>query len=210
MTRQLCLVSILSFVVFGSATQNLSYAASTPPQTSSIVTWSIDPAHTKPSFSVRHMMISNVTGSFDKVTGNVRYDGKNLATANVEATIDASSIDTANAQRDSHLKSPDFLDITKYPTITFKSKTIIPIGEHQAKIIGDLTMHGVTKEIALDLKEITPEIKDPRGKTRVGAMATAALNRKDFGISFNGTMDNGGALVGDEVYVTLEVELIKS
>jgi polyisoprenoid-binding protein YceI len=208
--RQLFSVLILITLGFAALPGAQCYAASAPPQTIGSATWTIDPAHTKPSFSIRHMMISNVTGSFDKVTGSVRYDGKNLSNAYIEAVIDTASIDTANAQRDTHLKSPDFLDTAKYPKITFKSKTIIPVSEHQAKITGDLTMHGVTKEIILDLQEITPEIKDPYGKTRVGATATATLNRKDFGISFNGMMDSGGAIVGDMVNVSIEAELVKN
>jgi polyisoprenoid-binding protein YceI len=210
MTRQFFSILMLIALGFSSVSDSRCYAATIPPQTIEASTWTIDPAHSKPSFSIRHMMISNVTGCFDKVAGTVRYDGKNLSNAYVEATIDASSIDTSNAQRDTHLKSPDFLDTAKYPTITFKSKTIAPMSDHQAKITGDLTMHGVTKEIILDLQEITPEIKDPRGKTRVGATATATLNRKDFGISFNATMDNGGAMVGDQVSVSIAVELVKN
>lgn len=189
-----------------------SYALtdSTTSSVPEVACWEIDPAHTKPTFSIRHMMISNVTGCFDRVRGAVHYDGKRIGAADINATIDASSIDTSNSQRDTHLRSADFLDTAKYPTITFKSKTIIPVGEHQAKIVGNLTMHGVTREIVLDTKEVTPAIKDPQGKTRVGAFATAAINRKDFGINFNALMDNGGAMVGDEVYINLEVELVKN
>lgn len=170
--------------------------------------WTIDPAHSSARFAIRHMMISNVNGSFGKVTGNVQYDGKNLPKANVEATIDVNSIDTNEPKRDEHLRSKDFFDAEKYPTITFKSKKVIQDKEG-FKILGTLTMHGVSKDVTLDAEPMGP-IVNAHGKTRTGTSATTKINRKDFGISYNAALDNGGAMVGDDVKITLDVEMVKS
>lgn len=168
--------------------------------------WKLDPAHTKAGFTVKHMMVSNVRGEFAKVTGTAHYDGKSLDDSGVSAIIDVSSINTGEPQRDQHLKSPDFFDAAKYPTITFKSKKV----ESDAdgfKITGDLTMHGVTKTVTLTAEALPPPIKDPMGFLRTGTEARTKINRKDFNLAFDKVMDNGGALVGDDVDVTIEVEL---
>ncbi|MBX9877089.1 MAG: YceI family protein [Candidatus Obscuribacterales bacterium] len=170
--------------------------------------WTIDPAHSSARFSIKHMMISNVNGSFGKVSGNVQYDGKNLPKATVEAVIDVNSIDTNEPKRDEHLKSKDFFEVDKYPTITFKSRKITQTKDG-FKILGTLTMHGVSKEVTLDAEAMGP-IVNAHGKTRTGTSATAKLNRKDFGISYNAALDNGGAMVGDDVKITLDVEMVKS
>ena len=169
-------------------------------------TWQIDPAHTNVSFSVRHMMISNVRGEFTKVSGTVEGDEKTPTQAVITATIDAASIDTREAKRDGHLKSPDFLDVAKYPTITFKSKKIEPAAAGQFKVTGDLTLHGVTREVVLDVSDVTAPIKDPMGRTRAGARATTKIDRKDFGINWSKAMDGGGLVVGDEVAIDVDVE----
>ena len=169
-------------------------------------TWQIDPAHSNVSFSVRHMMVSNVRGEFTKVSGSVEGDEKAPTQAVINATIDASSINTREEKRDTHLKSADFLDVAKYPTITFKSKKIEPSGAAQFKVTGDLTLHGVTKEVVLDVSDVTPPIKDPMGKTRAGAHATTQIDRKDFGINWSKTMDGGGLLVGNDVDISIDVE----
>ena len=169
-------------------------------------TWQIDPAHSNVSFSVRHMMISNVRGEFTKVSGTVEGDEKTPTQAVITATIDAASIDTREAKRDGHLKSPDFLDVAKYPTITFKSKKIEPAAAGQFKVTGDLTLHGVTREVVLDVSDLTASIKDPMGKTRAGARATTKIDRKDFGINWSKAMDGGGLLVGDDVSINIDVE----
>ena len=169
-------------------------------------TWQIDPAHSNVSFSVRHMMVSNVRGEFTKVSGTVDGDEKTPTQAVINATIDASSINTREAKRDEHLKSADFLDVAKYPTITFKSKRIEPSGTGQFKVTGDLTLHGVTREVVLDVSDVTPPIKDPMGKTRAGAHASTKIDRKDFGINWSKTMDGGGLLVGNDVDITIDVE----
>ena len=169
-------------------------------------TWQIDPAHSNVSFSVRHMMVSNVRGEFTKVSGTVEGDEKTPAQAVVNATIDATSINTREAKRDDHLKSPDFLDVAKYPTIIFKSKKIEPSGSGQFKVTGDLTLHGVTKEVVLDVSDVTAPIKDPMGKTRAGAQASTKIDRKDFGINWSKVIDGGGLMVGDEVAISVDVE----
>ncbi len=168
--------------------------------------WKIDPMHTSAHFTVRHMMVSNVRGDFPKVSGSVNYDGKNLASSSVSATIDASSVNTNEEKRDQHLKSPDFFDVAKYPTITFKSTKVEP-NSSGFKVIGDLTIHGVTKPVTLVAESLPAPIKDPYGNLRTGTEATTKINRKDFGLAFDSNIDNGGALVGDDVDITIDVEL---
>ena len=170
--------------------------------------WKIDPMHTKAGFTVKHMMISNVHGEFAKVTGTARYDGQSLANSEVAAVIDAASINTSEPQRDQHLKSPDFFDAAKYPTITFKSTKVVSDADG-FKIMGNLTMHGVTKPVTLIAESLPPPIKDPFGFLRTGTEAKTKINRKDFGLTFDKVMDNGGALVGDDVDITIDVELIQ-
>ena len=171
-------------------------------------TYELDAAHTAVQFSVRHMMISNVRGEFTKLSGKATGDVANPTAATVEATIDATSIDTRNAKRDEHLRGPDFLDTAKFPTITFKSTKVEKAGDGW-KLTGDLTLHGVTKPVVLDVKDVTPPTKDPWGNTRIGAQATTKINRQDFGIVFSKTLDGGGALVGDEIAITIDVEVMK-
>lgn len=171
-------------------------------------TWKIDTSHSTASFVVKHMMVSNVRGSFGKVEGTVVYDGKNVANASVEATIDATTITTNNEKRDAHLKSPDFFDVATYPTITFKSKSVKPGSNGRFQLIGDLTMRGTTKEVVLDVEGPTDPVT-VNNSQRIGATATTTLNRQDFGVSWSRTMDGGGYVVSDEVKVTLELELIK-
>ncbi len=172
------------------------------------ITYEIDPAHSAVHFSVRHLMVSNVRGEFTKVSGTVNFDPEKPETSTVEATIDANSISTRDSQRDGHLKSPDFLDTEKFPTITFRSKKV-EIQPGGGKITGDLTIHGVTREITLDVEGPSPEMKDPWGKQRIGASATAKLNRKDFGLTWNAALETGGVMVGEEVKITLDVEVVR-
>jgi polyisoprenoid-binding protein YceI len=172
-------------------------------------TWQIDPMHTAVEFTVRHMMISNVKGTFEKTTGTVTVDGNDPTTAKIDATIDASSINTRVERRDADLKSPDFLDVAKYPTITFKSTKVEAAGTGKWKVTGDLTLHGVTKPVVLDVEGTGTPIKDPFGNTRAGASATTKINRRDFGINYSKTLDAGGVMVGDEVSIMIDVEAIK-
>lgn len=171
-------------------------------------TYEIDAAHSSVQFSVRHMMISNVRGAFTKLSGKAVGDVADPTAAVVEATIESASVDTRNEKRDDHLRKPDFLDVAKFPTITFKSTKVAKAGDAW-KLTGDLTLHGVTKPVVLDVINVTPPIKDPWGNTRIGASATTKINRQDFGIVFNKTLDGGGLLVGDEITITIDVEVMK-
>ena len=172
-------------------------------------TWQIDPAHTNVEFTVRHMMISNVKGQFQKTAGTITSNGNDPATAKIDATIDAASINTRVDKRDAHLKSPAFLDVDKFPTITFKSTKVEAEGPNKWKVTGDLTLHGVTKPVVLEVEGSGAAITDPMGDTRAGASATTKISRKDFGIVWNQPMETGGVLVGDEVAISIDVEAIK-
>ena len=170
--------------------------------------WKIDPVHSSAQFSVKHLMIMNVRGDFKKVTGSAVYDPKNLSAASLEASIETSTISTREEKRDTHLKSADFLDVAKFPTITFKSTKFEKAG-NGLKVSGNLTIRGVTKSAVLMVDGPTVEIKDTYGNQRVGATATTKVNRKDFGIAYNAVLEAGGVVVGDDVAITLDVELIK-
>ena len=167
--------------------------------------YQIDPTHSSAQFAVRHMMVSNVKGEFSKVTGTIQYDSKNLAVSRVDAVIDATTLNTREAKRDEHLKSPDFLDVAKYPALTFKGKRFERKGDN-VLMIGDLTIRGVTKEVALTVDGPTPEIKDPYGNLRFGASATTHISRKDWGLVWNAPLEAGGVVVGDDVAITLDIE----
>ncbi len=169
--------------------------------------WEIDPVHTNSQFAVRHLMVSTVRGEFGKTTGTFTLDDQDTTKSTVEATIDASSINTRVEKRDAHLKSSDFFDVEKYPTLTFKSKKFETVGEGKFKVTGDLTLHGVTKEVVLNVEGTTTPFKDPMGKMRIGGMATTRINRKDFGLAYNKVLETGGMLVGDDVDITIDVEL---
>ena len=171
-------------------------------------TWEIDPAHSSVTFSVKHMMVSTVRGEFGKLSGTVTTDGKDLTKATVEAAIDVTSINTRDAKRDGHLKSADFFDAEKYPSATFKSKKVAKAGKG-LKITGDLTLHGVTKEVVLEVTGPSAETKTPFGTTIMSASATTTIKRKDFGVSWNKALDGGGLLVGEEVPLAIDLELTK-
>ncbi len=170
-------------------------------------TWQIDPAHTNVEFTVRHMMISNVKGQFQKTSGTITT-GSDPALAQIDATIDASSVDTRVERRDTHLKSPDFLDVAKYPTITFKSTKVEAAGPNKFKVTGDLTLHGVTKPVVLDVETSGAPI-NMMGKMHAGASATTQIKRSDFGLTSNKALEAGGVMVGDEVAISIDVEAIK-
>jgi polyisoprenoid-binding protein YceI len=173
-------------------------------------TYEIDPAHSSAQFSVRHMMITNVRGGFSSIKGTVVYDSDNPGASTVEAVIDASTIATLDAQRDAHLKSADFLDVEKYPTITFKSKKVASTGPGEATLTGDLTIHGATQEVALKVEGPTGEGKDPWGNIRIGASAATKIKRSDFGLTWNAALETGGIMVGDELKIELDVQMIKA
>jgi len=173
-------------------------------------TWAIDSAHSSARFSVRHMMISDVAGRFAKVGGTIVGDPKKPAGAMVDVTIDATTLDTDVDNRDKHLKSADFFDVEKFPTITFKSKKIMAPRRKSGKIkiTGDLTMHGVTREVVLDAS-MTPEIKDTGGNPRIGVKAATRIDRKDFGLTWSRTLEGGGVVVGNQVMIDIDLELTK-
>jgi polyisoprenoid-binding protein YceI len=170
--------------------------------------WNIDPAHSTAQFTVRHLGISNVTGNFTKVSGTVMFDEKNIAQSRVTASIDVNSVDTRVEMRDQDLKSPHFFDVEKYPTIDFKSKRIVKSGD-KLQLVGDLTIHGTTREVTLDVDGPTPEITDPWGNARRGFEATTTINRKDFGLVYNNALKSGEAVVGDTVKIVVDVEMTK-
>ena len=171
-------------------------------------TWSIDPNHSTAQFTVRHLGISNVTGSFTKVTGSVTLNDKDITQSQVSATIDVNSVDTRVEMRDKDLKSPHFFDVEKYPTIEFKSKRVSG-GNGKLQVIGDLTIHGTTHEVTLDVDGPTPEITDPWGNSRRGISATTTINRKDFNLLYNNLLKTGEAAVGDIVKIQIDAEIVK-
>jgi polyisoprenoid-binding protein YceI len=179
------------------------------PSPAATTTWLIDPAHTAAGFSVKHLMISTVRGQFKGVTGTIVWDDQDISKSVVDVTIDANTVDTSEPKRDADLKSANFFDVAKYPTITFKSKKIEPVSAGKLKVTGDLTIHGVTKEAVLDVEGPTGPVKDPWGNTRVAASATTKVNRQEFGMKWNNKMDNGGLVVSDDVVITIDLEMIK-
>jgi|SRR5579863_2278402 len=179
------------------------------PQTAAS-TWNIDPVHTTAEFKVKHMMVSNVKGHFTGVKGVLRLDETELTNSRVEASIDAASINTRDPQRDTHLKSADFFDVEKFPTLTFKSTRITRVNDGELAVAGDLTIHGVTRNVAFTVEGPTPPAKDPWGNTRIGLSAVTKISRKDFGLTWNAALETGGILVGDEVTITLDVQFVKA
>lgn len=171
-------------------------------------TWNIDPNHSAAQFTVRHMVISNVTGSFTKLSGTVEFNEKDITQSQVSASIDVSSVDTRVAPRDADLRSDHFFDVQKYPTIDFKSKRIVKTGD-KLQLIGDLTIHGTTREITLDVGDITPEVIDTWGNQRRGFSLTGSLNRKDYGLMWNNLLKSGEAVVGDMVKLQIDVEMTR-
>ncbi len=171
--------------------------------------WEFDPVHTGVHFKVRHLMVSQVRGDFEKVSGTVFYDEKDVTRSGAEITIDASSINTRDAKRDSDLKGPDFLDVARFPTITFKTKKVQTAGDGKLQVTGDLTIHGTTREVVLDVSGPSPPIKDPWGNIRVGGTASTTINRKDFGLMYNKLLETGGFVVGDEVDISIDIEIYR-
>ena len=169
----------------------------------------IDPAHTASQFAVKHMVVSTVRGAFGKTTGTIVLDKADPAHDSVETTIDATTIDTRDANRDKDVRGTDFLDVAQFPNITFKSTKVKQAGKGHLKIAGDLTIHGVTKPVVLEVEGPSAEFKDPWGNIRIAASATTKINRKDFGVNWSKNLDSGGAVVGDELAITIDLEAIK-
>ena len=172
-------------------------------------TYKIDPAHSNAQFTIRHLMITNVRGGFNSVQGMVVYDPENLDASSIDVEIDVHTLNTSDATRDAHVKSPDFLDAAQYPTITFKSTHITKASDGELDVTGDLTIHGVTKQAVLDVEGPTSESKDPYGNVRIGASASTRIKRSDYGLVWNAALETGGVVLSDEVKIELDVSLIK-
>jgi polyisoprenoid-binding protein YceI len=179
------------------------------PAPAATTTWQIDPLHTAAGFSVKHMMIATVRGQFKGVKGTVNWDDQDISKSSIEVTIDATTVDTGEPKRDADLKSANFFDVATYPTITFKSTKVEQVSAGKLKITGDLTIHGVTKQVVLEVEGPSNAIKDPYGKTRVAANATTTINRLDYGIKWNNKMDNGSVIVSDQVNISIDLEMTK-
>ena len=168
--------------------------------------WKIDPMHSEADFAIKHMSISTVHGTFRGISGTITYDPANVAKSGVEASIDVTSVDTGVAPRDKHLKSPDFFDVEKFPTMTFKSTSVRKAGDHY-DVAGDLTLHGVTKPVVLKLEDPGKAETGMDGKSvHRGFTATTTINRKDFGLTWNGTLKSGDSVLGDDVRIELDIE----
>ncbi len=172
-------------------------------------TWQIDPQHSSAQFAVRHLGLSTVRGAFSKLSGAVLLDGQDISKSSVEVTIDVNTVDTREPDRDKDLRSERFFDVAHFPTMTFKSKKVEQLAPGKLRVTGDLTIHGITKEVLLDVDGLTAPVKDPWGNQRVAASATTKINRQDYGVKWNAKLDNGGVVVGDDVNITIDVELIQ-
>ncbi|MFP5276218.1 MAG: YceI family protein [Acidobacteriota bacterium] len=184
----------------------MSTAAGSP---AAVTTWNLDPAHSSAEFKVKHMMISNVKGSFRGLKGTLTLDESNPSRSKISATIDVSTLSTGDDQRDAHLKSADFFDAAQFPHMTFESTGVERLGEGEHKVTGSLTMHGVTKPVTFTVDGPGAPGKDPWGNTRIGLSATAKVNRKDFGLTWNAALETGGVLVGEDVALAIDAQFIK-
>ncbi|MGB7601878.1 MAG: YceI family protein [Candidatus Sulfotelmatobacter sp.] len=180
------------------------------PTSATTTTWNLDPVHSVAEFKVKHMMISNVKGQFTRIKGTLHLDETNVTNSSVEASIEAASINTRDEQRDAHLKSADFFDVEKFPTLAFKSTRVTRVADGELAVAGDLTIHGVTRNMVFNVEGPTAAAKDPWGNIRRGLSATAKINRKDFGLTWNSALEAGGLLVGDEITITLELQFVKA
>jgi polyisoprenoid-binding protein YceI len=171
--------------------------------------WLIDASHSNAGFTVKHMMITNVRGEFTKLEGKVSWDPSKPEATQIEAVIDVSSISTREEKRDGHLKSPDFFDVEKFPKITFKSKSVKAKSTDELSVTGDLSIHGVTKEVVLEVDGPSAPSTDPFGNVRVGATASTKIKREDFGLVWNAALEAGGVLVGNDVKITIDISLIQ-
>ena len=185
----------------------LALAFASAPLFAQGTTWQIDSAHTSAQFAVKHLMVSTVRGQFNKTTGTATWDGKDFTAASVDVVIDVSTINTREPRRDEHLKSADFFDVAKYPTITFKSTKVEAVSPGKLKMTGDMTMRGVTKPVVFDVEGPSAVLKEQNG-TRVGASATTRIKRSDFGLTWNRAIEAGGVAVSDEVAITIDVEFV--
>jgi polyisoprenoid-binding protein YceI len=180
-----------------------------PTPEAAVSAWKIDPVHSQAQFKVKHMMISNVKGEFTSVAGTLELNEADVTKSKVQASIDATTINTRDAQRDTHLKSADFLEAEKFPALTFTSTRISREGEGEFAVAGDLAIHGVTRNVTFEVEGPSAPMKDPWGNTRIGLSATTKISRKDFGLVWNAALETGGVLVGDDVTITLDVQFVK-
>lgn len=171
--------------------------------------WTLDPDHSTAQFKVKHLMISNVKGTFETMSGVLNLDDKDITKSRVDVSIDVASVNTNIKKRDDHLRSADFFDVARFPHMTFTSTRVEKTGPDKLRITGNLTLKGITRPVVLHVDGLTPEVRDPWGHVRRGASATATINRRDFGITWNKSMDNGGSVVGEEVAIQLEVEFVR-
>lgn len=181
-----------------------------PEATTAPSTWNIDPVHSTAQFKVRHMMISNVKGEFTGVAGKLEFDSADVTNSRLEATIEAATINTRDPQRDAHLRTADFLDVESFPALTFRSTRISKQGDADLNVSGDLSIHGVTRNVVFEVEGPSAPMNDPWGNERIGLSATTRINRKDFGLSWNAALETGGVLLGDEVTITLDVQFVKA
>ena len=184
--------------------------ATTTSTPAAITTWKLDPAHSHAEFKVKHMMISNVKGSFNGLSGTLTEHATDKTLSTIEASIDINSISTGDAQRDAHLKSADFFDAAQFGTMTFRSSKVQPNGDGGYNVTGDLTIHGQTRQQVFVVDGPSAPGKDPWGNTRIGLSATTKINRKDYGLSWNAALETGGILVGDDVNIIIEAQFIKA
>ena len=175
-----------------------------------VTTWNIDPVHSVAEFKVKHMMISNVKGQFTGLNGVLTLNEADVTKSRLQASVEAATISTRDAQRDAHLRSADFFDVEKFPSLSFESTRVSRKGDGECRVTGNLTIHGITREVIFTVEGPTPQAKDPWGNTRLGLSATAKINRKDFGLVWNTTLETGGILVGDDVTITLDIQFVKA
>ncbi len=173
-------------------------------------TWTIDPAHSAAEFKVKHMMISNVKGKFTGIEGRLALNSADIAASTIHATIPVATLSTGDEQRDAHLKSADFLDAAQFPALAFQSTLVERKGDDELAVTGNLTMHGVTRPVVFAVEGPSAPGKDPWGNTRIGLSATAKINRKDFGLTWNAALETGGVLVGEDVTITLDIQFIQA
>jgi polyisoprenoid-binding protein YceI len=173
-------------------------------------TWTVDPVHSNAEFRVKHMMISNVRGRFTGITGKLAYDPSDVTKSSIEASVDVTTVDTHDPQRDTHLKSPEFFDAEKFPTMTFRSSKVTRKSSGSISVSGPLSIHGVTRDVEFEIEGPTPPVKDPWGNTRIGVNATTKIDRREFGLNFHAVMEAGGVVVGEEVHITLEFEFVQT
>src|SRR6266849_5222735 len=172
-------------------------------------TWQIDPQHSSAQFAVRHLGLSTVRGAFSKLSGTMVLDDQDITKSSVEVSIDVNTVDTREPDRDKDLRSERFFDVAHFPTMTFKSRKVEQVAPGKLRVTGDLTIRGMTKEVVLEVEGPTAPVKDPWGNQRVAVTATTKVNRQDFGVKWNATLDNGGVVVGDDVNITIDAEMIK-